>query len=130
MKIKKLLRFYFFQQSLNDVLDGIILHIACASGQDFYRGGLDFADKIISLIEVKGELADLWQRLNSVICKLSERDIETLKRYAALRVGPHGEDKREIHRAAVKFTRRAGGIISDNSRVGKILGAYSCMIRP
>ncbi|MDE7087652.1 MAG: hypothetical protein K2O67_05620, partial [Clostridia bacterium] len=115
---------------LNDALDNIILRLALASAGDYYRGGEECAEKIIKITQVKAELSDMWARLHGIIKSMSERDIDTLKRYAAMRVGARGDDKREIHRAAVKFTRRAGGIISDGARFDKALGAYRCLIRP
>lgn len=129
MKIKRLMRFYFFAGSLNKTLDDIIMNIACSSGADVYCGGLVYAERIAEIVQAKESLARLWARLNGVMEKLTERDRNTLKLYGALRVGPRGEIKKEIHRAAVKFTRRAGGILSAESAAYETLCALYCLLR-
>ncbi|MDE6074862.1 MAG: hypothetical protein K2G26_00320, partial [Clostridia bacterium] len=72
----------------------------------------------------------LWVRLDGIIGAMTERDKLTLMRYAAMRTGPVGAEKREIHRAAVKFARRSGGLLSGSQNVYKILCAYQCLISP
>ena len=130
VKIKKLLRFYFSADSLNRALDNIITRLALASGEDVFSGCERYAERIASVIEVKSELCGLWARLDQIIGAMTERDKFTLKRYAAMRTGPVGADKREIHRAAVKFARRSGGLLSGSQNVYKILCAYQCLISP
>ena len=124
MKIKFLLRFYFSAGSLNDALDKIITHLAVSSGLDIY------AERIFDIVETKRKLSCLWERLDGVLQKMTERDRQTLKNYAALRTGVKGEEKREIHRAAVKFARRAGGLLSGGDDGYKALSAYRCLISP
>lgn len=130
MKIKILLRFYFSAGSLNDALDRLITHLAVSSGLDIYGGCAAYAECIFGIVEVKQKLSELWGRLDGVLQKMTERDRRTLRRYAALRTGVKGEEKREIHRAAVKFARRAGGLVSGGGEFYRILCAYRCLISP
>lgn len=130
MKIKFLLRFYFSAGSLNDALDKIITHLAVSSGLDIYGGCARYAERIFDIVETKRKLSCLWERLDGVLQKMTERDRQTLKNYAALRTGVKGEEKREIHRAAVKFARRAGGLLSGGDDGYKALSAYRCLISP
>ncbi|MCM1438131.1 MAG: hypothetical protein NC131_02810 [Roseburia sp.] len=129
MKIKNLLRFYFSAGSLNDALDSIITRIAISSGSDFYGGGAAYAERISDLIDDKRVLSGLWARLDKVISGMTERDRQTLKRYASLRSGVAADEKREIHRAAVKFARRAGGLVTGGGEYEKLC-AYRCLISP
>ena len=76
----------------------------------------------------KGRLAELWARIDGVICGLTERDRLALKKYAAMRGGADGEEKREQHRAAVKFARRAQGLRRGGLDDYKLLCAYLCLI--
>lgn len=130
MKIKVFLRFYFSAGSLNDALDKIITHLAVSSGLDIYGGCAQYAERISEIVEVKRKLSELWARLDGVLQKMTVRDRQTLKKYAALRTGVKGEEKREIHRAAVKFARRAGGILSGGDAPYRLLGTYRCLISP
>ncbi|MDE6557999.1 MAG: hypothetical protein K2K39_02720 [Clostridia bacterium] len=128
MKIKKLLRFYYSAGSLNGALDNIIMHVALSAGGDTFSGCEAYADKIADIIGAKAKLADLWARLNTVLCDMTDRDVKALKRYAALRTGVDGEEKREIHRAVVKFTRRAARLLKGAEAEYKILCAYQCLL--
>lgn len=128
MKIKKLLRFYYSAGSLNKALDNIILRAALSSGADTYSGCEKFAEKMAAVIEDKTKLADLWARLNLVLGAMTERDRVTLKRYAAARCGADGGDNKEIHRAVVKFSRRASGLLKGAEEEYRILCAYRCLI--
>ena len=129
MRIKRLMKFYFYAESLNKALDNIIMNIACSSGADTYRGGDVYAERIAELVQFKGRLARLWARLDGVMNNLTERDRNTLKLYGGLRVGPRGDVKKEIHRAVVKFTRRAGVLLSGEGTGYKALCACYCLIR-
>ena len=128
MKIKKLLRFYYSAGSLNGALDNIIMRTALTAGGDTYSGCAAYADKIADVVEAKAKLADLWARLNAVLGAMTDRDKLTLIRYAALRTGVDGEEKREIHRAVVKFTRRALHILNGAEEEYAILCAYWCLL--
>lgn len=129
MQIKYILRFYFSAGSLNATLDNIITYLAVSSGRDTFAGGEAYFDRISKLISVKRQLSDLWARLDKIIAEMTEKDRATLKRYAALRVGVKGEEKREIHRAAVKFTRRAGSLLNGGKALSA-LKAYRCLLSP
>lgn len=130
MKIKNLLRFYFSAGSLNDALDRLITHLAVSSGLDTYGGCELYAERISAIVADKQKLSELWARLDGVISNMTERDRQTLKAYAALRVGAKGGEKKEFHRAAVKFARRAGGLVAGGGEVFKVLGTYRCLISP
>lgn len=100
------------------------------SGNDTYAGCEVFAEKIIALIGVKGRLSELWARLDGYIKNMTESDRATLKRYAASRGGAKGEEKREIHRATVKFERRAANLLNGGEELYKILCAYYSLLSP
>ena len=128
--LKKILRFYYSAGSLNDALDKIIECVALNSWKD--GEGVCFC-KVSEVIEVKGELKEFWARLDKVMTSLKEGDINTLKRYARMRRGTSllsEEDRREIHRALVKFGRRAQSLLTDCDRAIKCVYAYYALIRP
>ncbi len=130
MKIKIYLRFYFSAGSLNAALDNLITHLAVRSGLDIYKGAAAYAARISALVGDKQKLSELWGRLDNILNKMTERDRRTLKRYAALRTGVEGAEKKEIHRAAVKFARRAEGLLSGGDGFYKLVCAYRCLISP
>lgn len=122
--------FYFSAGSLNKMLDGIIERLAVSSGQDVYAGCEVYFDRIVKVTEDKRRLSELWARLDGVLSKMTERDRETLKRYGAARTGVKKEERKEIHRAAVKFARRAGGLLKGGGELYAVLCAYRCLISP
>lgn len=130
VKIKKLLRFYYSADSLNKALDNLIMRLALAAGEDVFSGCGRYAERIASVIDVKQKLGGLWARLDEIISAMTEGDRLTLKKYASMRVGPGCADKKEIHRASVKFARRAGGLLSGSDKVYKVLCAYQCLLSP
>ena len=130
VKIKLLMKFYFSAGSLERALDNIITRLALSSGQDVYAGCEVYFDKICKVLEDKRKLSELWARLDGVLRDMTERDRATLKRYAAARTGIKGDEKKEIHRAAVKFTRRAGGLLKSGGELYSTLCAYRCLISP
>lgn len=130
VKIKSLMRFYFSAGSLNRALDNIITRLALSSGQDTFAGCEEYFDKICKVLEDKRSLSELWARLDGVLCNMTERDRATLKFYAAARGGVKGEEKREIHRAAVKFARRADSLLKSCSELYSIMCTYRCLISP
>lgn len=122
--------FYFSAGSLNKMLDGIIERLAVSSGQDVYAGCEVYFDRIVKVTEDKRRLSELWARLDGVLSKMTERDRETLKRYGAARTGVKEEERKEIHRAAVKFARRAGGLLKGGGELYAVMCAYRCLISP
>lgn len=130
VKIKQLMRFYFSAGSLDRALDNIITRLALSSGQDTFAGCEAYFDKICKVLEDKRSLSELWARLDGVLCNMTERDRTALKYYAAARCGVKGEIKREIHRAAVKFARRAAGLLKTCGELYSVLCAYRCLISP
>ncbi len=130
MKIKRLMAFYFWAGSLDKALDNIITRLALASGQDAFSGCEKYFEKICKVSEDKRKLSELWARLDEVLGKMTERDRAALKTYAAARVGVKGEVKKEIHRAAVKFSRRAEWLLKSGGELYSVLCAYRCLISP
>lgn len=130
MKIKRLMRFYFWAGSLDEAFNNLILKTALTAGEDVYSGCLPYADKICALIETKERLGRLWFRLDGIMSAMSDRDRATLLCYAANRQATCAEEKRETHRAVVKFTRRAGGLLAGGGDLYKLMCAYQCLIRP
>ena len=102
MKVKLLLKFYFNAAVLNERLDRLIAFHACqVSGWSF--------EKVTALIEDKRALCNLMNYLESRLEKLTQRDLNALKRYAKLRVSVRkleDEERRDIKRAVMKFTRK------------------------
>lgn len=129
VKIKSLMRFYFSAGSLDRALDNIITRLALSSGQDIYGGCEEYFDKIVKVLSDKRSLAELWARLDGVMSNMTERDRATLKFYAAARRGVKDGEKKEIHRAAVKFARRAAGLLKSCEKLFSVLCAYRCLIR-
>lgn len=133
MKLKKLLRFYYSADSLNSALDNIIKGFAAAAATDVYRGCEYYFGKIAVVVEKKVGLSGLWRALDGIISKMSARDWETLGFYARLRTGTARLEegvRREIHRAVVKFARRAGTSLDRFSAETDILNEYYCLISP
>ena len=128
VKIKILLRFYFSAGSLNRALDNLILHLALAAGQDAYRGCGEYFDRITKLISDKSELSVLWAELDGVISGMTERDRAALSLYGGARGGIAEGWKREVHRAAVKFSRRAGRLLAVRGGYYQLLRTYRCLI--
>lgn len=129
MKIKQLMRFYFSSGSLDRALDSIVTRLALYSGRDVYVGCEEYFDRICKVLDDKRSLSELWARLDGVLGGMTEKDRATLKLYAAARTGVKDEEKREIHRAAVKFARRAGGLLK-NGKLYSVLCTYRCLLSP
>lgn len=131
VQLKKLLRFYFSADKLNAALDGIIMQIAVKSGRDLYSGGEMYFERISKILSVKTSLEELWGRLDAVISNMTERDRVTLCAYALSRSGTArlGDmERREIHRALTKFSRRAEGIIGSCGKVYPLICEYYCFL--
>lgn len=130
IKIKRILKFYFRAEQMNDALDCYILRRALSSF-DTHDGGLKAVDKITNLIDKKILLAKLWAFLDGVINKLDESDVAVLEKYALMRCGIYrlGEsERRQIRRVVVKFTRRIDGKISRFEKGVEIIDAYFCLL--
>lgn len=132
MVIKKLLRFYFSAGSLERALNNLIEGIACRSAEGI-RGCAYYADKILAVTAVKEELAALWAKLDSIVSAMSDNDVKSLKRYASMRTGVSKLDiaeKRELHRATVKFSRRAEGRLKSAGAAYRTVCVYYGIINP
>lgn len=128
MKVKRVLRFYFSAESLERAFDNLIIKYACNSAYSY--AGYSCADAICKIIGEKKELSTLWGYLDGVIGGLSETERLSLETYAAMRCGIKKlcDDKRkEIKRAAMKFTRRARRLASFENALG-LVGKYYCLL--
>ena len=131
MLVKRLLRFYRSAEKLNGYLDALIEHVAVQSGLDTFSRAEKYVERLVALTADKEKLGNLWARLNSVMEGLTDADRVTLYKYADSRVKPANEaDRRETHRAVVKFTRRAFGILSGGQEAIKLVNRYYSLMFP
>lgn len=126
---KRLMRFYFKAEELENALDNLILNWALRSAEGV-RGGDYYAERIIGIIEAKERLCELWQYLDSVMTTLTSGDRQALEEYANMRCGVRKLDDAQrlaIKRAQIKFLRhaRAIGRFSDGVR---LVGEYYCLM--
>lgn len=126
MKIKEVLRFYFYAEKINTHIDRLILKRACDPAVD----GRDGADRISLLIEEKEGLERLWAYIDGVAGGLGGEELKTLKYYSAMRVGLRRldcESVKRIRRAGVKFVRHARRLQSFGNEL-KLLKKYYCLL--
>ena len=126
---KRLLRFYFNVDGLESALNNLITAYACRS-VDCTKGGEYWGERIITLIDAKKSLSELWGYLDGVLSGFNTDERGTLKNYALSRFGISRLDegkKREIKRVLIKFTRRARalGRYADGMR---LVWEYYCLI--
>ncbi len=129
MKSKRILKFYFFAESLNSALDNLIQKFAVDSS-DFTRGGDYYAEKICEIVEEKGKLGELWNYLDKVMCAFTVCEKKVLRFYGATRRGISSfteDERREIKRVTVKFGRHAKGLERFKDGVG-LVGKYYCLL--
>lgn len=129
IKSKRLLRFYFNADGLDNAIDNLIVTYACRSS-DCTKSGSFWVKRIASLIEAKDALGLLWSYLDGVVSPFKANEIETLKSYAFLRCGIRRVDdakRREIKRVLIKFARHARAL--DRFAEGvRLVGEYYCLI--
>ena len=109
MQVKKVLKFYFSAERIDERVDKLILKYALDAGRSCERS----AERICELIEEKRMLSSFWGYLDGIISRLSERERTALKfyAYARQRLADFPEAIiREVRRSAVKFSRRAKNI--------------------
>lgn len=131
MKCKRLLKFYFYAESLNTALDRLITAVALKS-QERAGGGEECAERIIEIIREKDELSRLWNYLDGVLKSFSESEIQILKFYGGLNSGLYSLNKetiKKIKTAAIKFSRRARFILRYENAVRLVLDYY-CLLSP
>lgn len=129
MKNKRLLRFYFKVEDLDRALNNLILKHACASA-DHTRDPAVCAEKIFSLIAAKDELSSLWNYINGVMERLSERERAVLEEYGLSRRGLGGlnaERQRTVKTVLMKFTRHAR-FIERHGFALRLVGEYYCFM--
>ena len=123
------MKFYFSAESLERAFDRVIFSKACSSGLRLADGEA-CAENILTLIEEKKQLSLLWSYLDGVISGLTEKDGETLKRYAGLRCGTRrlgGEERNEIKRAVTKLRRRLKRTEAFSAGIA-LTGKYYCLL--
>lgn len=130
MSIKLLLRFYFSAGRLNSLLDDMIMQMAVTAGADGFCGCERQAKRIEAVIAKKSRMGELWERLDGIMQKLTDGDLQTLKAYAAQRRRIKEAEKKEFHRAIVKFTRRARRLLDGGEEQFNALSAYACLLSP
>lgn len=138
MSYKQLLKFYFFADGLNSVMDGLCLRFALSSANCFKECEY-YAEKISGVIEAKRELNGLWLFLDGALCTMTERDRQALKGYASSAgkresgfegVGGVGRDRcaKEVHSAMMKFFRRIKGRLQKYAKQVNVLREYYSLI--
>lgn len=129
MKSKRLLRFYFNADSLENALDRLIMRYAYKSA-DGAADGQFYAERILAVIAAKDRLAELWAYLDVVIPALGVENCKALQRYADMRTGINRlsvEERREIKRAVIKLVRHAR--IIDRFADGiRLVNEYYCLM--
>lgn len=129
MNSKRVLRFYFAADKLNEAMDNLIERFAIASREE-YALCKNTSSKICSIIDEKNELAVLWGYLNGIMQLFNENDRELLRGYALRRTGISKlapEVKRNIRRVLVKFTRKAECRIERYAEGIRLVDAYYCL---
>lgn len=107
MNRKRLFKFYFSAEKLEEMLNGVALKLALSPAE---LDAENCARKIISVIEYKMKLAKFWNYMDDAMKKLSKEEAEALRYYGLLRTGLAKEEEKTrklIRKAAVKFQRAA-----------------------
>lgn len=123
MKIKLLLRFYFFADGAESAINNRILKLACSPWAD----ALGSAESICGLIYEKSELSRLWRYLDGAIRSMPADDVERLEFYAGKRGGLTEGEKKSVKRAVMKFVRRMRGAERFEGGI-KLAGKYACLL--
>ena len=125
VKAKKILRFYFGADSLEGVLDNLILSKAC----DFGGNTLETAERLCEVIDDKMNLERLWGYLDGVLSDFSEDEKGALCLYSSRRENPlSGDEQKKVNRALIKFTRHARRI-GDFAEGIAVLNRYYCLLK-
>ena len=131
LRYRHLLKFYFFADGLNEVLDALAVRIALSSA-DCFKGCAYYAEKIGKVIEAKSRLGELWRFLDGVLKSMKEGDRTVLFAYASSRSkrGEHMSDgeAKALHRALMKLSRRVSGRLEKYSEQVNVLSKYYCLI--
>jgi hypothetical protein len=129
MNSKRVLKFYFAADMLNDAMDNLIEKLAINSREE-YALCRDCASRICLIIEEKSELGILWGYLNGIIETFGKEDKDILKKYALRRTGISKlpkETKRDIHRVVTRFSRKAESRIENYAEGMRLVDAYYCL---
>ena len=131
MRYKHLLKFYFFADGLNEVLDALTVRIAISSA-DCFKSCESYAEQIGAVIEAKCKLGELWQFLDGAVGSMKEGDKNVLFAYAASRSerGAYASDSeaKALHRALMKLSRRVSGRLEKYAEQVNVLSKYYCLI--
>lgn len=127
MKIKRVLKFYFYCDKLEEAINRVMLRRACSSSS---RAGEDAAEDMLEIISDKRELCKLYAYVDGIMKKLPESDVKTLYEYSSLRSGVNAlpnDMRKAVKRAAVKFVRRARCLERYAQSIA-VLGRYYALI--
>ncbi len=105
MKVKTILKFYFTAEETLGRLDGLIYKKAFSV--NWARSAGDCAEEVAGLVRKKGELCWLARSVGDIVRTFGEGEVKALRRYALGAGRPSAEERRENHRLAVAFARRA-----------------------
>lgn len=106
MKIKRILKFYFYAENIDLHFGRLIERYACDPNADCG----ETLERINILIDEKQRLNRLWSYIDMVAGGLKADEAKALKRYSEMRTSIKKLDKeteRSIRRAGVKFVRHA-----------------------
>lgn len=127
MKLKRLIKFYFNAEKLNNWLDGMTVFRACTAHAG--RAASDF-DRVLEIVCDKIALERLYSYLKVIMDGLTEKDRSVLYGYSLLRMDIKRlrlEEYREYKRAVMKFSRKL--IYSKvYLKEFKVLGKYAALI--
>lgn len=129
MKVKRLLKFYFRADAIDNALDNIIYKKAMSS-VDYYLDGEEVANEVAKIINYKILLCDLWAYLDGAIKTFDAGDVGVLERYANMRCGIYRLceiERKRVRRVVVRFTRRIALRLARHSDAVKLVDTYYCL---
>ena len=126
MKIKRILKFYFYAEKIGLHFDRLIERYACDPKADCG----ETLERINILIDEKQKLNKLWSYIDMIAGGLKADETEALKKYSEMRTSIKKLDKeteRSIRRAGVKFVRHARRLGSFDGEI-RLLGKYYALL--
>jgi len=130
VKTKRILKFYFCAEELENALDHLIYKHALSSGEHTYNGER-VAEKILKLTESKSLLGELWAFLDGVIKRFDRQSVAVLYKYAMMRYGINrlcDSERKFLRRVVVRFTRRIAGRLFRYARGIGLVDDYYCLL--
>lgn len=130
VKVKRLLKFYFRADAIDDALDNVIYKQAISSA-DYFSDGVKVANKIAKIIEYKILLGDLWAYLDGAVKTFETSDVSVLEKYANMRCGIYRlceNERKRVRRVVVRFTRRITLRLSRHADAVRLVDTYYCLM--